>query len=135
MAKLVTAVLCDDVRHEAAGKTSLMGIFTQWIVGDYTTPLPPFHVFVRLAFDAESDHQCEIEFRSIEGQQIFLAQSLIRLETIDAATQLYFANVDLGLTNLLIPRPGQYEFAIRVDNELITSIPCGAITITPRLVQ
>jgi len=117
MPKVFIAVLCDDVRHEFNNKFSLMGIFSRWNVVDFTKPLPPFHVFARIGFEAEGDHPIEVELRTAEGERRFLMQGVAHLEGKDEVTDLYLTNIEFKLENLMIPRPGNYEFAIRSGGE------------------
>lgn len=133
--RLAIAVLCDDIRHELNGKFSVMGVFTQWNVRDFTRPLPPCHVFARLSFQDPGEYPFTVTFRTVQGQQLFSAEGNIQVETKDQGSELYFANIDLGLGNLSVPRPGQYEFALTVGGELIGLIPCGAVVVSPPLVQ
>lgn len=135
MPRVLLAVLCDDVRQELAGKISLMGIFTTFHVRDFTQPMPPFHVFAKIGFEAPGDYPIDVELRSSEGQRIFQVQGLAHVDAQDQITSLYTANLNLGMGNLKLPRPGAYEFALRAQSQQIHVIPFEAVVAPPPMVQ
>lgn len=135
MPRVLLAVLCDDVRQELGGKVSLMGIFARFNVADFTQPMPSFHVFAKMGFEAPGDYPIDVELRSSEGQRIFQLQGMTHVEAQEQTTNLYVANLDLGMGNLKLPRPGGYEFALRCNNQEIGLVPFDAVVVTPALVQ
>src|SRR5688572_23295125 len=66
-AQLLLCVLCDDVRQELAGKISLMGLFSNFGVTDFTQPLPPFHIVTRIGVKSEGHHGVKMRLASQEG--------------------------------------------------------------------
>src|SRR3990172_3882831 len=104
MPRALMAALCDDVRQELKGKVSLMGIFSRFLVTDFSQPMPPFRIFAKLGFEGEGDHQIVVELRSAEGQRIFQIRGVAHVETRDQVTNLYTADINLGMDSLKLPR-------------------------------
>src|SRR5688572_5065432 len=100
MTKVVLATLCDDVREEKTNKYSLMGVFNQFTVGDFRTPLPPFCIFASIGFDTPGAHSITIHFRRVEGEQFFSANTTHEIAVPNPATLLYHAYINLRMNNL-----------------------------------
>ena len=117
MPRLLLSVVCDDVRVEVGHKHSLMGLFDTFNLADFTQPLPPFHVFARIAVEDNDPHDVMMELQSHEGD--FRIQVPARVQALgpDAATDLYLATVNIVLNGIRVPRPGAYHIAFRVDGE------------------
>lgn len=135
MTKIILATLCDDVRQEIGGKKSLMGIFSQFVVNDFRAPLPPFCLYAVLGFDESGVHSVSVEFRRVEGTQIFKADGNHTLEQQDPATQQYHAIINLRFNNMRLPGTGRYEFALQCDGHHVGAIPINVVQPAPRLVQ
>lgn len=135
MAKLFLAALCDDVREEKTGKFSLMGIFDQFVIGDFRAALPPFWLFTQIGFDAEGNHSLTVELRRVEGEVIMKVEAPHQVAGKNRVTGLHHANVNLRLQNLTIPGPGAYEFAIYSDGQHLGSLPVEVAQAPPRLIQ
>jgi hypothetical protein len=129
------AALCDDARQELRGKVSLMGIFSRFLVTDFSQPMPPFRIFAKLGFEDEGDHQIAVELRTSEGQRIFQVHGLAHVQTKDQVTNLYTAEINLGIDSLKLPRPGSYEFAFLCNNQVFHVLPFDAEVVRPPLVQ
>ncbi len=135
MTKIILATLCDDVRDEIRQKHSLMGVFTQVVVNDFRMAMPPFCIYAVIGFDAAGTHSISIEFRRVEGDRIFKADSNHDVTAQNSATLLYHATVNLKLANLTLPGPGRYEFAFQCDGQHVGTIPLNVTQPPPRLVQ
>jgi hypothetical protein len=134
MTKIILATLCDDVREEKT-KFSLMGVFNQFIVQDFRAPLPVFCIFATIGFDTPGSHPVSINFRRVEGEQMFRAESTHEISAQDPATLQYHAIVNLRLANLTLPGPGRYEFAFECDGQYVGVIPVNVTQPSPRLLQ
>jgi len=135
MAKLILATLCDDVREEKSGKFSLMGMFDQFLIADFRSPLPSFRVFVQIGFETEGSHSLTVEFRRMEGEMMFKAEALQQVTGKNGVTGLYQATINFHFDNVTLPGPGAYEFAIHGDGQHIATLPVGVLQAPPRLVQ
>ena len=129
------AVLCDDVRYEVAGKVSLMGIFDQFQVTDFTQPLPPFRFFMKIAFQDEGQYPIALNIRSGEGDFKVGIQGLVHAKTQDEISRQYVAIINFGFNNLKIPRPGMYYVELNYQDRTICSLPFRAITVRPPTLQ
>ena len=129
------AVLCDDVRHEKAGKVSLMGLFDSFYVADFTQSLPSFHVFMRLAFPQEGQHEVTLTVRSYEGDFRVGLQAAVDAKNIEEATGQYHAIVSAALNNLKVPREGKYQIDVACDGAQVHTIPFKVNTLRPPMVQ
>lgn len=134
MTRIILATLCDDVREEKT-KYSLMGVFNQFNVVDFRAPLPPFCIFATIGFDKAGSHAVSLEFRRIEGERIFRAESNHDVSVQDLATMQFHALINLRLANLTLPGPGRYEFAFECDGQHTGTLFVNVTQLAPRLVQ
>ncbi len=135
MPKTLLAVLCDDVRLEQSNKFSLMGLFNQFQVRDFTQPLPSFHIFAQIGFEKEGDYQIEIELRTVEGENIFRLEGLVQATGTDRVRNSPVGTMIFKIGNLKIPRPGRYEFALKCSNQPLATIPFEAMVPKQPFVQ
>jgi len=112
-----------------------MGIFTNFNVSDFSKPLPPFHLFATIGFEATGQYNLEIELHSIEGEKRFSMVASASVTSHDEARNAYVTNLDLKFENLLIPRPGLYEFVIRSAGQSFATLPFTAKVHQPKFVQ
>ncbi|MBI4522332.1 MAG: hypothetical protein HY695_00825 [Deltaproteobacteria bacterium] len=135
MPKTLLAVLCDDVRIEQGNKFSLMGLFNQFQVRDFTQPLPPFHIFAQISFEQEGDYPLEIELRTIEGEKILQLKALAQARGVDEVRNAPVGTIIFKIGNLKIPRPGQYEFALICNDQVLQTVPFRALVPKQPFVQ
>ncbi len=133
MPRVLFAVLCDDVRQEVAGKSSLMGIFGQFHVTDFKNPLPSFHIYAKIEFEQAGNFPIGVEFRSVEGQRIFQLTGSVAVEE---RTQGRIVGIlDLKLENLRLPRHGDYEVVIVYNNQPLSILPIEVVVPPQRYLQ
>ena len=135
MPKAFFAVLCDDVREEMRGKVSLMGIFSQFMVSDFSKPLPRFRLFAKIGFESDGNHPFTIRLRNGEGQNIFEFSGMANIKDEDEVTNLYMANLNIGFDDLKLPRPGIYEIVFLYQEQAFHIIPLQAVMIKPPTLQ
>ncbi len=135
MPKAFFAVLCDDVREEMRGKVSLMGIFSQFMVSDFSKPLPRFRLFAKIGFESDGNHPFTIRLRSGEGQKIFEISGIANVRDEDEVTNLYMANLNLGFDDLKLPRPGIYELVFLYQEQAFHIVPLQAVVVKPPTLQ
>ena len=135
MPKAFFAVLCDDVREEMRGKVSLMGIFSQFMVSDFSKPLPRFRLFAKIGFESDGNHPFTIRLRSGEGQNIFEFHGVANVRDEDEVTNLYTANLNLGFDDLKLPRPGIYELDFLYQDQTFHVVPLQAVMVKPPTLQ
>jgi len=135
MPSVLLAVLCDDVREEMRGKISLMGIFGQFMVSDFSKPLPRFRLFAKIGFESEGNHPFTVRLRSAQGENIFEFRGMARVNQEDELTSLFMANLNLAFDDLKLPRPGIYELALAYKEQTFHVVPLQAVMIKPAMVQ
>ena len=133
--QVFAAVVCDDVRHEVRNKKSLMGLFTDFNVSDYQQPLPRFTVFVKLGFQNSGTYTVGFNVKSHEGDFGFSLSGSVEATVRNEAYQRYVVDMDVGLSNLKVPREGLYFVEVTVDNQAVTHIPFVVKTRKPPVVQ
>ena len=130
------AVLCDDVRQEADGKSSLMGLFNNFNVSDYKQPLSTFTIHVRFGFKEEGRYTVKFEIRSHKGDFTIAMQSAIQpAPPKNAAYNEYNVSINAKVENLKIPREGRYSVNVKVDDHSVTKIPFTVTTPKSPIVQ
>jgi len=123
--RLLIAALCDDVRNELRGKISLMGLFDNFSVSDVEKPLPPFRLYARVGMTTPGEHAVRIKISSIEEDfEVELPGKLTAREA-SAASGLHEAVMTLGISGLVVPRPGRYRLrfvvgGVEVDGPTFT---------------
>ena len=132
---VLLAVLCDDVREEMRGKISLMGIFSQFMVSDFSKPLPRFKLFAKIGFESEGNHPFTVRLRTSEGQSVFEFRGMVNVREEDEVTSLYTANLNLAFDDLKLPRPGIYELVLAHNEQTFHVVPLQAVMIKPPLMQ
>ena len=135
MPSVLLALLCDDVRDEMRGKFSLMGIFSQFMVSDFSKPLPRFRLFAKLGFEDEGNHPFTVRLRTGEGQNIFEFRGSVNVRQEDEVTSLYVANLNLAFDDLKLPRPGIYELVLAYNEKIFHVVPLQAVMVKPVMVQ
>ena len=128
---VILAAICDDVRHEVGNKVSLMGIFNQFLIADFQQPLRPFKVYAKLRFTAEGQHTVAFRFANLQGDFNIRMEAPVVATREDPVFGGYTANVEVGVDNLKLPRPGEYQIDISCDGTLADSIPFRVVTVTP----
>ena len=136
MIKASLAVLCDDVRREINNKHSLIGIFTTFGITDFTKPVPRFHLFARLEFEKFGKSSVAVELKSAEGRQLLRLQGNVEIKATDKepsnpASKLLTSDLDLVLENLKLPGPGEFEFVLKEDTNILKTLSFRAEYIKP----
>ncbi len=133
MPRVLFAVLCDDVRQEVAGKSSLMGIFGQFRVTDFRNPLPSFHIYANIEFEQAGNFPIVVEFRTGGGERIFQLRGSV--EVGEQAQGRIVGILDLRLENLRLPRHGDYEVVIIYNDQPLSVLPVEVVVPPQRVLQ
>ena len=118
--KLVDALFCDDIRHEANNKVSLMGLYNDRIVVhlDNSTepkwPLP-INLSTLLRFSLEDTEKCPVQFTF---EYLLNEKTIVKIDggvNLDTAKRIF----TLALTGKGIPlEPGDLGYSIKIfDND------------------
>ena len=129
-------LLADSVAPGPQGKKNIIGTFSTV----HSTVFPAHHPSLSVAFRIEGTHQelgehhlevlfVDADFKTVGTlvQGPFdLSKEQVPIDGIPAAVE-----AALTLQGLLIPKPGPYEFVIRVDQRHLGSIPLYAVLHQP----
>ena len=115
-------IVCDDIRQEAGGKISLMGLFENI----YATKFPAIHP--RLAVITEwsgGKGEFDVKTRLLSpDKKTVLRETASRIKLGGAG----FRHRDISIhLNIEFSSPGSYWIDISMDGELTTSIPINVI--------
>ena len=119
---LAYTIICDDVRQEAGGKISLMGLFENI----YATNFPVLHP--RLALMSEwSDGRGEFSVITkllSPDRKTVLRETSSKISLRDTVNKHRDISVHL---NVELKAPGTYWIEHYLDNEMISSLPLQVI--------
>lgn len=124
--RILDFLVCDDIRQEIGGKTTLVGIYNDQI-GFYEQAeqsplsLPKLGLFVRLQLEASDV--------SITGLELVVRQGDLEIARIHgavpvSATQRNFSMAVIA-TNFAFPGVGlvQFDMLLKQDEEVVSSFP------------
>jgi hypothetical protein len=119
---LAYTIICDDVRQEAGGKISLMGLFENI----YATVFPVLHPRLALMSewsDGKGDFSVSTRILSPDRKTL-IRETTSKISLSDP--QYKHRDISLHL-NIELQAPGTYWIEYALDNELISSIPLHVI--------
>jgi hypothetical protein len=117
------------------GKFSLMGIFSQFMVSDFSKPLPRFRLFAKIGFENEGGHPFTVRLRTGQGQNIFEFRGVANGRQEDEVTSWFVANLNLTFDDLKFPRPGMYELVLAHNEQILHVVPLQVVILKPAMVQ
>jgi hypothetical protein len=125
------AVLADYANVTQEGKLNILGIFTNINARTFPATHGQMQVIVSLeghSVEAERPHHTEVHFRDADGGKIFDLKGQVFAQNARPGRP-FTVNQIIQLANLPLPRPGDYSFAIFVDNDLKGTIPLSVTQI------
>lgn len=117
-------IICDDVRQEAGGKISLMGLFENI----YATKFPAVHPRIAIVNEwGEGKGEFELQLRILSSdRKTVLRETVSRLKLND----LNFRHRDVSIhLNIDFKTPGTYWIENLLDGELVHSMPLKVIQV------
>lgn len=117
-------IVCDDVRQEAGGKISLMGLFENI----YATKFPAVHPRIAIVNEwGEGKGEFELHLRIVSSdRKTVLRETVSRLKLND----LNFRHRDVSIhLNIDFKTPGMYWIENLLDGELVHSMPLKVIQV------
>ncbi len=114
--KLLDALFCDDIRHEASNKVSLMGLYNDRIVIHLDNSMEakwplPINLSTLLRFSIEENEKQPVRF---EFEYILNEKTIVKIEggvNLDNANKVF----TIALTGSGIPlEPGDLGFSIKI---------------------
>ena len=90
--KVLSAVVCDDVRQESTGKDLLIGVYSGTIAV-HILPSPPVSLRCWINFEARGSGTAKVNFRVVDHKNQTLIQSETNMQVQD---QLSFGSIPIG---------------------------------------
>jgi len=117
-------LLCDDVRQEAGGKVSLMGIFENL----YSSHFPAVHPRLATVNEwTEGTGEFDATLRILSpDRKTIIRETITRLKLVDARYKHRDISIHL---NLELKEPGTYWIENYIDGLLVNSVPLHVILI------
>lgn len=117
-------IICDDIRQEAGGKISLMGLFENIYANNFPAVHPRLAIITEWS-DGRGDFDLKMQIRSHDRKDI-LRETASKLKLTD----LNFRHRDVSIHfNIDFKSPGTYWIENYLDGELIASIPLKVVQI------
>lgn len=115
-------IICDDVRQEAGGKISLMGLFENI----YATSFPVLHPRLALMSEwSEGRGEFTVTTRILSpDRKTAIRETASKISLSDP--QYKHRDISVHL-NIDLKTPGTYWIEYSLDNELISSIPLNVV--------
>ena len=124
--RMVYGLLADSVTPGPNGKPNAIGIFTDVAAFHFPCRHGPFAALVKFERDQADigKHKLEIGFVDADYRPVPPNQARIdgEFEVGDAP----FVDIHLGIEAIELPRPGPYEFYVKVDDRHLGSLPLHA---------
>lgn len=122
--KIDLAVVCDYALIDQYGKLSIMGIFQHIWVSQFPTVHPRLHLVIRLRGRRTEvgRHDLLIRLTDEEQSEILSGTGTVTFNEPPAGVTEIEAGAVLAF-DTPFARPGRYEFAIRVDDDLEAVVP------------
>lgn len=116
--KLIDALFCDDIRHEASNKVSLMGLYNDRIVIHLDNPAEikwplPINLSTLLRFSIEETEKLPIQF---EFEYLLNEKAIVKIEgSVDLNKSNKIFTIALTGSGIQV-EPGDLGFSIKVFN-------------------
>lgn len=119
---IITFLIADSVIQEkGTNKWSAIGIFDHVYASRFPTLHNNMALYIRLS-DAEGEYDIRVEFVDSDNRRLGLFEGL----KLRVASKLEFPDFGIRTQNLMIPKPGKYNFDLYFNNELCKSCPLFA---------
>ncbi|MDP2627310.1 MAG: hypothetical protein Q8Q58_10445 [Candidatus Rokubacteria bacterium] len=130
--KVTLALLADYANVSADGKLNIMGIFDTIWVDRFPAVHPQMQLIMRLEAspaEAGSRRKLEIKLMTADGRQVLSVAAELGFELRDALQPIgetMRADHIITLGNLRFDAPGDYQFAILVNDDEKSTVPVKA---------
>jgi len=120
--------LC-DAANNTAGKLSILGAFDTINVKELPYVHPHCAIALRMRFlrIEEGDHKIRIDMVDEDGKSLGPKLDGGVKVNIPEGTQSTSVNMCLGINNLKIEKPGNYEINLAIDGRQVNSLPLMVI--------
>jgi hypothetical protein len=133
--EITLAVLADFASVSAQGKLNVMGIWDQinarQMPAGVLAPYLVMHIEGDIT-EVETPRQLRISLVDADGQQLLAAEQKVTISRPAESGVTPSFNVISRFPTLQFPRPGQYKFAVLIDNDHKRDIPLRVNLVPPR---
>ena len=119
------ALLADSAHLSTDQKPTIVGVFSTVNASKfpYTLPTMTFVTEIQADEHEKGSHDFSFEMRNYDGKVLnsFNLPSIIVGKPEDKGPT-YSAGIQIGIKDLVFPKPGIYEFIMLCDNKYLTSV-------------
>lgn len=127
--KLRYGLIADAVTPGPGGKKNATGIFTEIWAQTFPCKHPSLSLILAIDADASDVGSHEIEISFVDAD--YRPQGNPVKATLEIKDGAVFMDPVLNVVNLLLRKPGAYEFVVRADGRHLGSVPLSAKTWDP----
>ena len=116
------AQLADQANISREGKLNLLGIFDTLHSPKFPTTHPQMQIVIRFELprvELGRSHKIEIHLVDEDGKKLFGIDGNIMVQNPNPRSHMIHSDQIITLNNLVIPKPGRYEFLILIDGNLV----------------
>jgi hypothetical protein len=119
------AFLADKVSLDASWKVSALGIFDTIFGAKFPAKHGDLTLVAKLEGTAaeKGDHKFSVEFRDVKGNKLGSYERMMSWRSSQLGSNILKTNVILEVRGLLIPKPGEYEFVMFLDDRFLGRVP------------
>ena len=112
------AQLADCANVSREGKLNLLGLFDTIYSPKFPTVHPQMQLVIRFELhrvELGRSHKVEIHLVDEDGKKLFGIDGSITMQNPNPKAPVLHSDQIITINNLVIPRPGRYEFLILID--------------------
>ena len=116
------AQLADYANVSREGKLNLLGLFDAVQATKFPTVHPQMQLVIRFEVSKHElgrSHKVEIHFVEEDGKKILALGAEFAIQSPNPMGHRIHSDQIITITNLVIPKPGRYQFVIFIDNNLV----------------
>ena len=106
------------IQEKGSNKWSAIGIFDRISAHQFPFCHPGIGLYARFT-DAQGDYHIRIEFCDTDGRKLAFFEGI----KISVPSQLMTPDFGIQIHNLVIPKPGQYDFNLFFNGEFVKNFP------------
>ncbi|MBI4691472.1 MAG: hypothetical protein HY754_14570 [Nitrospirae bacterium] len=131
MVQVALALLADCANISREGKLNIMGIFDRINASNVPATHPQLQLVMTLEADrgdADKEHKIEIELIDADGTKLFSIGGDLKFGSPLPGEQIRINHI-IQLNNLNFNHFGNYDFKIRINNEVRKSVPLSVVEV------
>ncbi len=104
-------------REEGTGKSHISGTFSRVVSAKFPAPHDTMHVYLALTDIDPGEHDCEIKFSYLDGQEP--SDIISAVSRIKAEDKLQVVEINYCFRRTVFPRAGRLEIAFYMDGSYV----------------